>query len=329
MIVTVTLNAALDVSYEAEGLSWQSTRDVSRVRHRAGGRGVAVARVLHTFGHEVLAAGLAGGATGELIREDLGRSSIPVAFTGIRRESRRVLQVSDTASGRTMRLREPGPYVTTEELGRFAADYRRMLADATAVVLCGTLPAGLPPEIYGSLATWAAEGGVPVILNAGGSALRYAASRRPDLVVPDPGDDAVLGRLDASPAERPHPADQAGAISRAGPSEPVALRRLTATTTSTAVTRCCGSGCRRWRSTQVARWVSSRKPGGGVPRSPAWNPAARPRRDRRARSSRASCPVCCSAGPGRICSGTRSPWPPPRTLRGTLISRFTSAWSTA
>ena len=221
MIVTVTLNAALDVSYEAEGLSWQSTRDISRVRHRAGGRGVAVARVLHTFGHEVLAAGLAGGATGELIREDLGRSSIPVAFTGIGRESRRVVEVSDTASGRTMRLREPGPYVTTEELGRFAADYRRVLTDATAVVLCGTLPAGLPPEIYGSLATWAAEGGVPVILNAGGSALRYAASRRPELVVPDPGDDAVLSRLDASPAEPAHQAgqrDQAGrAVGAGGP----------------------------------------------------------------------------------------------------------------
>ena len=60
MIVTVTLNAALDVAYEAEGLAWQSTRDVSRTRFRAGGRGVAVARVLHTFGHEVVAAGLAG-----------------------------------------------------------------------------------------------------------------------------------------------------------------------------------------------------------------------------------------------------------------------------
>lgn len=193
MIVTVTLNAALDVSYEAEGLSWQSTRDVSWVRHRAGGRGVAVARVLHTFGHEVLAAGLVGGTTGELIKEDLGRSGIPVAFTGIGRESRRVLEVSDTSSGRTLRLREPGPYVTTEELGRFAADYRRMLAEATAIVLCGTLPAGLPPEIYGSLATYAAEAGVPVILNSGGSTLGYAASRRPDLVVPDPGDDAVSG----------------------------------------------------------------------------------------------------------------------------------------
>jgi tagatose 6-phosphate kinase len=185
VIVTVTLNAALDVAYEAEAPSWQATRDVSRVRHRAGGSGVAVARVLYRFGHEVVVAGLAGGATGELIKEDLGRSGIPVALTGISQESRRVLAVTDTLSGQTMRLREPGPYVTTEELGRFAGDYRRLLADATAVVLCGSLPLGMPPEIYGSLATYAAEAGVPVILNTGGEALRYAVTRRPDLVVPD------------------------------------------------------------------------------------------------------------------------------------------------
>jgi tagatose 6-phosphate kinase len=185
VIVTVTLNAALDVAYEAESPSWQTTRDVSRVRYRAGGSGVAVARVLYRFGHEVVVAGLAGGATGELIKEDLGRSGIPVALTGISQESRRVLAVTDTVSGQVMRLREPGPYVTTEELGRFAADYRRILADATAVVLCGSLPLGMPPEIFGSLATYAAEAGVPVILNTGGEALRFAVTRRPDLVVPD------------------------------------------------------------------------------------------------------------------------------------------------
>ena len=185
MIVTVTLNPALDVAYEAESPAWQATRDIARVRHRAGGSGVAVARVLYKFGHEVVVAGLAGGATGQLIREDLGRSGIPVAMTGISQESRRVLAVTDTVSGQIMRLREPGPYVTTEELGRFAGDYRSMLSDATAVVLCGSLPLGLPPEIYGSLATYAAEAGVPVILSAGGEALQYAAARRPDLVVPD------------------------------------------------------------------------------------------------------------------------------------------------
>ena len=198
MIVTVTLNAALDVAYEAEAPAWRQTRDVSRVRHRAGGSGVAAARVLYRFGHEVVVAGLAGGATGELIKEDLGRSGIPVALTGISSESRRVLAVTDTVSGQIMRLREPGPYVTTEELGRFAGDYRRLLADATAVILSGSLPLGMPPEIFGSLATYAAEAGVPVIVNAGGEALRHAVTRRPDLVVPD-GDGG-----------EPAPADETG-----------------------------------------------------------------------------------------------------------------------
>jgi tagatose 6-phosphate kinase len=201
VIVTVTLNAALDVAYEAEGLAWEATRDITRVRHRAGGSGVAVARVLYKFGHEVVVAGLAGGSTGELIKEDLGRSGIPVALTGISQESRRMLAVTDAVSGRTMRLREPGPYVTTEELGRFAGDYRRMLSDATAVVLCGSLPLGLPPEIYGSLATYAAEAGVPVILSTSGEALRYAAARRPDLVVPDDENEPPATGQDATGAD--------------------------------------------------------------------------------------------------------------------------------
>jgi len=216
VIVTVTLNAALDVAYEAEGPSWQATRDITRVRHRAGGTGVAVARVLYKFGHEVVVAGLAGGATGELIREDLGRSGIPVALTGISQESRRMLAVTDTVSGQVMRLREPGPYVTTEELGRFAGDYRGMLSDATAVVLCGSLPLGLPPEIYGSLATYAAEAGVPVILSTGGEALRHAAARRPDLVVPDeeaPAGAAPAGCSACSPGRPCRPTARSAAPS--------------------------------------------------------------------------------------------------------------------
>ncbi|HEY1920112.1 MAG TPA: PfkB family carbohydrate kinase [Streptosporangiaceae bacterium] len=215
VIVTVTLNAALDVSYETAKLSWDDTNPVSRMRQRAGGRGVAVARVLHTFGHEVIAAGLAGGASGEMIRADLSRSGIAAGFTLIGKESRRVLDVRDTASGRQLRLIEPGPYITTEELGRFAADYRRLLSGAAAVVLCGSLPIGMPAEVYGTLATYAAEAGVPAILDAGGAALRYGAARRPALVIPDPdpaseagADKTGAGGLD------PHAlvADGAGAV---------------------------------------------------------------------------------------------------------------------
>ncbi len=212
VIVTVTLNAALHVAYTvgdpADGIT-----PVSRPGYRAGGRGVTVARVLRAFGHDVLAAGLAGGVSGELIREDLAKSGVPTAFTLIRGESRRFFRFTGPdpvvpprgPGAPVLRFGEPGPYITTEELGRFAADYRRLMAGAAAVVLCGSLPDGLPVDTYGSLVTYAAEAGVPVILDAGGEELKHAVGYGPDLVVAesdsaDPGLGATLIRLGAGAA---------------------------------------------------------------------------------------------------------------------------------
>ena len=184
VIVTVTLNAALQVSYATGDLPADGVRPISRPGYRAGGRGVTAARVLRAFGHDVLAAGLAGGTSGDLIREDLARSGIPTAFTLIRGESRRVFRFAGPApADPVLRFGEAGPYITTEELGRFAADYRSLLAEAAAVVLCGSLPDGLPPDIYGTLVTYAVEAGVPVILDAGGEELRHAVTHGPDLVI--------------------------------------------------------------------------------------------------------------------------------------------------
>ena len=152
MIVTVTLNPALHVSYETEQVRLGGTNPVRRVSYRTGGRGLAVARLLHTFGHEVVAAGLAGGASGEMIRAELARAGVATQFTWISGESRRVVEVAGRA-GDVTAFCEPAPYITTEELGRLAADYRSLMADATAAVLSGSLPAGLPAETYGSLAT--------------------------------------------------------------------------------------------------------------------------------------------------------------------------------
>ena len=203
LIVTVTLNPALRVSYAAGDPAPDGVRPVSRPGYRAAGRGVTAARVLRAFGHDVLAAGLAGGGSGKLIREDLARSGVPTAFTMIGGESRRVFGF--TGAGPDLRFGEPGPYITTEELGRFAADYRKLLAGAAAVVLCGSLPEGLPPEIYGTLVTYAAEAGVAAIVDAGGEELRHAVSHGPDLVVAetssaDPGPGAALVRLGAAAA---------------------------------------------------------------------------------------------------------------------------------
>jgi len=198
MILSIALNPALHVDYAAEKVQLGVDNAVSRVRNRAGGRGLTVARLLHTFGHEVTAAGLAGGSAGELIRAELARAGVATRFTHIGAETRRVTRVADTATRVTTTLRESAPYITTEELGRLAADYRGLLDGATAVVLCGSLPAGLPPDIYGSLTSYAATAGVPVVLEAGGAELRYGASRAPALVIPEPGDEAGLETADSS-----------------------------------------------------------------------------------------------------------------------------------
>jgi tagatose 6-phosphate kinase len=187
VIVTVTLNPALHVGYSARQVSLGAANLVSRVAYRAGGRGLAVARVLHTFGHDVTAAGLAGGAAGEMIRSDLAAAGVATQFTRIAMESRRVLEVADASTGIVTTFGEPAPYITTEELGRLAADYRDLMAGATAAVLCGSLPDGLPPETYATFATYAAEAGVPAILDAGGAPLLHGLSRRPALVIPEAG----------------------------------------------------------------------------------------------------------------------------------------------
>jgi tagatose 6-phosphate kinase len=191
VIVSVTLNPAVYVDYAADGVALGTANAITRARHQAGGRGIAVARLLHTFGHDVTAAGLAGGSAGELIRTGLASTGVVTRFTRIAAESRRVVQVRDAATGQTTTFREPAPYITTEELGRLAADYRALLDGATAVVLCGSLPAGLPAETYGSFTSYADEAGVPVVLGASGRALLHGAERGPALVIPDQAGEAA------------------------------------------------------------------------------------------------------------------------------------------
>jgi tagatose 6-phosphate kinase len=183
VILTVALNATVNVSYEAEEIAWGASNHVIRMTSRAGGGSLAVARVLAGLGEEVLVAGFAGGGAGNMIEADLARAGVATAFTRIGRESRRVIEVLDEAREQSTWLSEPAPFITTEELGRFAGEFRKLVPGMDAVVLSGGLPAGLPLDIYASLASYAAEASVPAIIHAGGPALWRSLDRHPALVL--------------------------------------------------------------------------------------------------------------------------------------------------
>ncbi|MFC7533958.1 1-phosphofructokinase family hexose kinase [Actinoplanes sp. GCM10030250] len=196
MIITVTLNAALDITYAMTSLDLGDTNRVGRVHERAGGKGLNVARVLHTLGEPVLACGLLGGRAGETVRADLAATGIGVRFTPIGGESRRTVALAE--QDRTTLLNEPGPHVTPDEWHTFLADFGTLLttSGADVVVLSGSLPPGVPADAYRTLTTACRRTGTSVILDADGEPLRHGLAGQPDIVKPNT---AELARVALTP----------------------------------------------------------------------------------------------------------------------------------
>ncbi|TDD35838.1 1-phosphofructokinase family hexose kinase [Actinomadura sp. KC06] len=182
MILTVTLNAALDDTYEVPDVRFGEVNRVAAVHRRPGGKGVNVARVLHGLGHEVTAAGLVGGVTGLQIEEGLASLGVPASFTRASGESRRTVTV---VGDEVTVFNEPGPAVTGDEWAAFLSDYERLASDAAVAVLSGSLPPGVPPDAYAELARRAPG---PVILDADGEPLRLGLAGRPAVVKPNAGE---------------------------------------------------------------------------------------------------------------------------------------------
>ncbi len=187
MILTVTLNAALDVTYRVPRLIPHTTHRVGEVVERPGGKGLNVARVLAALGHEAVVTGLAGGRTGEALRARLRESAPGVTdeLVPVAGETRRTVAVADGSTGDTTMFNEPGPAVTPQEWAAFCDAYRRLMGGARAVALCGSLPPGLPVGSYADLVRTARAAGVPVLLDTSGEALRRGIAARPDLVKPN------------------------------------------------------------------------------------------------------------------------------------------------
>ncbi|MGW2897982.1 1-phosphofructokinase family hexose kinase [Streptomyces sp. NPDC001212] len=194
MILTVTLNTALDLTYRVPSLRQHTSHRVSEVTERPGGKGVNVARVLAALGHEVTVTGFAGGATGREVRDRLASEAPGVvdALVPVAGATRRTIAVVDQRTGDTTQLNEPGPVVTPAEWSAFQDVYEDLLGSMSAVALCGSLPRGLPVGAYAGLVRTARAANVPVLLDTSGEALRRAVAARPDIVKPNADELAEL-----------------------------------------------------------------------------------------------------------------------------------------
>ncbi|MFI9295731.1 1-phosphofructokinase family hexose kinase [Streptomyces gardneri] len=192
MILTVTLNTALDLTYRVPALTPHATHRVTQVIERPGGKGLNVARVLAALGHETVATGFAGGATGAMLRDLLAATPVRDELVTTAGPTRRTVAVVDTTTGDTTQLNEPGPAITPAEWTGFRTRFTELLDGARAVALCGSLPPGIHVGAYAELIRLARAAAVPVLLDTSGEPLRRGIAARPDLVKPNADELAQL-----------------------------------------------------------------------------------------------------------------------------------------
>jgi len=185
MIITVTLNAAIDKSLSVPNFRLGRRHRTVEQRTMAGGKGVNIARTLKTLGQPVIATGFAGGATGTHIVEQLTEESILNDFVRIREESRTNTSVLDPTTGEQTEINERGPAVSPREVELFRDKLLYLARGAAIVVFAGSLPRDVEPDLYAGLIRDLERMEVTTVIDTDGEPLRQAVRAEPDVVSPN------------------------------------------------------------------------------------------------------------------------------------------------
>ena len=185
MIITVTLNAAIDKSLSVPNFRLGRRHRTVEQQTLAGGKGVNVARTLKTLGAPVIATGLAGGPTGTRIVEQLTEESILNDFVRIREESRTNTAVHDPTTGQQTEINERGPAVTEREIELFRDKLVYLSGGAAMVVFAGSLPRGVGADLYHDFIRLVAKAGITTVVDTDGEPLRHAVRAEPHVVSPN------------------------------------------------------------------------------------------------------------------------------------------------
>lgn len=185
MILTVTLNAAIDRTVAVPNFRLGRRHRAVESRTVAGGKGINVARALALLGRPVIATGFVGGPSGTRVLEQLHEESVLTDFIEIAAETRVNLAVIDPTSGEQTEINERGPAVSAEETKRLFDRIGYLAGGAKLCVLAGSLPPGAGDDLYARLVDDLRRRGVPCVLDAEGEAMLAGTRAGAAMVTPN------------------------------------------------------------------------------------------------------------------------------------------------
>lgn len=174
MILTITANPSVDITYGLKELKMDSVNRCNNVKKAAGGKGLHVSYVLQQLGADTVATGFLGGALGKLIVDELNDRKLKNDFTVTEGETRNCIAILH--EGKQTEILEEGPAISEAEEQSFFKDLDLLFDDTDIVIISGSLPKNLKPEFYSKIIDKANKRGIFSILDTSGDTLNYAVN---------------------------------------------------------------------------------------------------------------------------------------------------------
>jgi len=185
MILTVTLNVAIDKLYIVDSLVQGQVIRVKDCTYNAGGKGINVSKVAKLLGEEVTATGFIGGYSGAFIRENVINAGINEHFINVLGESRTSINILDNSSGKITELLEPGTPVSENNIHDFICSFKELVDYCEIITISGSVPRGVDQTIYSQLIKIAKDKRKKVLLDTSGILLREALTAIPYVIKPN------------------------------------------------------------------------------------------------------------------------------------------------
>ncbi len=192
MIVTVTLNAAIDKRYVVENFEEGEVNRVIECEYVPGGKGLNVSKPLAVAGADVVATGFVGGFAGEYICSRLKDYKVKDGFYRVEAESRSCINIWDTAKKKQTEFLEPGFTIDDKDWDGFEKKFSELIDKAEVVTMSGSVPKGLDAEAYKKLIKIGKNKGKKVILDTSGKLLVEAVEAVPYMIKPNIDEIAML-----------------------------------------------------------------------------------------------------------------------------------------
>jgi 6-phosphofructokinase 2 len=202
MIATITLNPCLDKYISVAHLELNETNRSQPVTQYAGGKGLDVSRAVHEMGGKTMAFGFAGGNEGITLTTLLAQQGVPFSFIPINEETRSCYIISQMDSAQQLRISTPGPGINMQQVNNLTSIVWEMRPAPKLLVCGGSVPPGLPVDVYSIIIHKARRHGIKTVLDSSGIYLKEGIKARPFLIKPNKHEaEELLGRLLASEKE--------------------------------------------------------------------------------------------------------------------------------